>query len=486
MHHIHGLDRNQLTLFPNALDDYISQENPIRFIDAFLDSLDLEHLGFTHAILQETGRPPYHPGDLLKLYLYGYLNRIRSSRQLERESHRNVEVMWLIKRLTPDFKTIADFRRNNREPIRLVCREFTLLCKKLELFSGDLVATPALAAGASVDGSKFKAVNRRSKSFTKKKLQQAIQKLDKDIDRYLDEMDTADEEEPEDKKLSAEELQEKIEEMKHRRAKAEKMRRKLDESGETQISVTDPDSRMMPVSGGRRTDVCYNVQICVDQKHKLIPDHEVTNAVTDRDLLSYMAKRVKDLLGVDQLEVLADMGYYHGKEIKACIEEGIIPFVPKPRTSASLKHGLFSKDDFRFDLEQDCYWCPAGKKLTFRFQTSEKNRDIKYYASSACTHCPIKAQCTRNKGGRRITRWVDEGLLDEMEQRVRGAPEKMKLRKCLAEHPFGTMKRPWNQGYFLTKGLENVGTEMNLTVLAYNIKRAVNILGVPKMIEALG
>ena len=476
MHHIHGLDRNQLTLFPNALDDYISQENPIRFIDAFLDSLDLEHLGFTHAILQETGRPPYHPGDLLKLYLYGYLNRIRSSRQLERESHRNVEVMWLIKRLTPDFKTIADFRRNNREPIRLVCREFTLLCKKLELFSGDLVA---------IDGSKFKAVNRRSKSFTKKKLRQAIQKLDEDIDRYLDEMDETDEVEPQEKGFTTEELQQKIEKMKRMREEAKELEKDLDESGQSQISLTDPDSRMMPVSGGRRTDVCYNVQICVDQKHKLIPDHEVTNAVTDRDLLSYMANSVKDLLGVDQLDVLADLGYYHGKEIKACIEKGITPFVPKPLTSASRKHGLFSKEDFRYDLEEDCYWRPAGEKLTFRFQTTEKNRDIKYYASYACSQCPIKTQCTRSKDGRRITRWVDEDLLDEMQRRVKSDPEKMKLRKMLAEHPFGTIKRHWDQGHFLTRKLPNVRTEMALTILAYNIKRTINILGVQKMIEAL-
>jgi transposase len=474
MKHIEGLNRDQI--HPDALDDYISQENPVRFIDAFLDSLDLKQLGFIHAVLQETGRPPYHPGDLLKLYLYGYLNRIRSSRQLEKESHRNVEVMWLIKRLTPDFKTIADFRRSNREPIRLVCREFTLFCKKLELFSGDLVA---------IYGSKFKAVNSRAKNFKKEKLKKAIEKLDEDIDRYLDEMDETDEEEPQEKKLTAEELQQKIDEMKRMREKAKGLENQLDESGQSQISLTDPDSRMIPVSGGRRTDVCYNVQVCVDQKHKLIPDHEVTNAVADRDLLSYMAKRVKNLLGVNDLEVLADMGYYHGKEIKACIENGFTPLVPKPLTSASRKRGLFSKEDFRYDPKQDCYWCPAGQKLTFRFQTNEKGRDIKYYASNACSQCPIKAQCTHNKGGRRITRWVDEDLLDEMELRVRGDPNKMEMRKMLAEHPFGTIKHHWDQGHFLTRKLPNVRAEMALTILAYNIKRTIKILEVQKMIEAL-
>jgi hypothetical protein len=242
---------------------------------------------------------------------------------------------------------------------------------------------------------------------------------------------------------------------------------------------------MMPVSGDRRTDVCYNVQVSVDPKHKLIVDHEVTNAVTDRDLLSHMAKRVKDLLGVEDLEVLADMGYYHGKEVKACLEAGITPYIPKPKTSASRKRGLFAKDDFRYDQEQDCYCCPAGEKLAFRFQTTEKGRDIKYYATSACASCAIKDQCTRNKGGRRITRWVDEDLLDEMERRVRGEPEKMKLRKRLAEHPFGTIKHHWDQGHFLTRKLPNVGAEMALTVLSYNIKRTIKILGVQNMIEAL-
>jgi transposase len=476
MDYIQGLHRDQLTLFPEALDDYISQDNPVRFIDAYVDFLDLDQLGFRHAILQETGRPPYHPGDLLKLYLYGYLNRMRSSRQLEREAQRNVEVMWLMRRLTPDFKTITDFRRNNRKAIRNVSREFALFCRQLELFSADLVA---------IDGSKFKAVNRRDRNFTGKQIKRIIQKLDEDIERFLGQMDEADTEQPQEEKLTAAELQEKIEEMKRRQTQAKDLERKLDESGASQISLTDPDSRMMPVSGGRRTDVAYNVQISVDPKHKLIVDHEVTNAVTDRDLLSYMAKRAKDLLGVDDLEVLADMGYYHGKEVKACMEAGITPYIPKPKTSANRKLALFVKSDFRYDPEQDCHWCPAGEKLTYRFQTTEKGRDIKYYASIACGSCAIKAQCTRNKGGRRITRWIDEGLLDEMERRVRASMEKMKLRKRLAEHPFGTLKHHWNQGHFLTRKLPNVRAEMALSVLAYNIKRVIRILVVQKMIEAL-
>ena len=476
MHFVEGLNRNQLTLFPEALDDYISQDNPVHFLDAFVDTLDIEALGFKHAILAETGRPPYHPGALLRLYIYGYLNRLRSSRMLEREAHRNVEVMWLLRRLTPDFKTIADFRKDNREAIRQVCREFTLYCRELVLFDGELVA---------IDGSKFKAVNSRGRNYTNRQLKRVIQELDKKIESYLEELDEADEEEPEKRNVTAEELKDQIEAMKKRRNKAKEMAKELADSGESQISLTDPDSRMMPVSGGRRTDVAYNVQISVDPKHKLIVDHEVTNAVTDRDLLSYMAKRAKLLLGVDDLEVLADMGYYHGKEVKACLEADITPYIPKPNTSASRKLGLFGKSDFRYDPEQDCYWCPAGEKMTYRFQTTEKGRDIKYYASRACGSCAIKAQCTRNKGGRRITRWVDEDLLDEMERRVQASMEKMKLRKILAEHPFGTLKHHWNQGHFLTRKLPSVRAEMALSVLAYNIKRAIKTLGVQKMIEAL-
>ncbi len=476
MDYIEGANRDQLLLFPQSLDEYVSEDNPVRFIDAFVESLDLKALGFRHAVLQETGRPPYHPSVLLKLYVYGYLKRIRSSRQLEKESHRNVEVIWLTGKLMPDHKTIANFRRDNREAIREVCRAFTRFCRELDLFGGELVA---------IDGSKFKAVNNKGRNFTERKLKRAMKDIEKKIDAYLDELDENDANEPDEHKPTAEELKEKIQRLKERMKKYKGLKKKMEDTGETQISLTDPDSRSMPLAGGPRTQVGYNVQVSADEKHMLIVDHEVTNAVTDRDLLSHMAKRAKDLLGVDQLEILADMGYYHGKEVKACLGAGITPFIPKPHTSASRKHGLFSKEDFRYDLQQECYWCPAGEKLTYRFQTTEKGRDIKYYASSACAQCGIKAQCTRSKDGRRIARWVDEDLLDEMKRRVQESPEKMKLRKRLAEHPFGTIKHSMDQGYFLMKRLPNVGAEMSLSVLAYNLKRVINILGVSRMVEAL-
>jgi transposase len=458
MDYIEGTNRDQTLLFPESLDEYVSENNPVRFIDAFVESLDLQALGFKHAVLQETGRPPYHPSVLLKLYVYGYLNRIRSSRLLEKEAHRNVEVLWLTGKLAPDHKTIANFRRDNRKAIREVCRAFTRFCRELDLFGGELVA---------IDGSKFKAVNNKGRNFTERKLKRAMKDIEKKIDAYLDELDENDANEPDEHKPTAEELKEKIQRLKERLKEHKGFKKRMEDTGETQISLTDPDSRSMPLAGGPRTQVSYNVQVSVDEKHKLIVDHEVTNEVTDRSLLSQMAKRAKEVLGVEELEVLADMGYYDGQQVKDCVEEGIMPYIPKAETSASKKFGLFGKSDFRYASERDCYWCPAGEMLTFRFQRQEKGRIRRYYATSVCRQCPIKVKCTRSKEGRRITRWAYEEVLEEMERRVRSSPEKVKLRKRLAEHPFGTIKHSMDQGYFLMKRLPNVGAEMSLSVLAY-------------------
>jgi transposase len=477
MDHIQGTDRDQLTLFPEALDDYIAQDNPVRFIDAFVDSLDLQGLGFTHAIPAETGRPPYHPGDLLKLYVYGYLNRIRSSRLLEREAGRNLELVWLLGKLTPDFKTIADFRKDNRKAIRQVCRAFVLLCRDQGLFGGELVA---------IDGSKFKASNNRARNVTQRQLKRQLKDLDQKIDTYLHDLDDQDQSELDTPKLTAQELQEKIEALKARRGQLLKLSQEMEDTGQTQISLTDPDSRSMPAGGGQVTDVSYNVQVSVDQKHKLIVDHEVTNEPTDRNLLHPMALRAQEVLGVDHLEVVADMGYTNGQQVKACLESGITPYLPQANTSANSALGLFGKQDFRYDPAHDGYRCPAGEMLTFRFQTREAGRDIRTYTTSACGSCLLKPRCTRSRGNRRITRWVDEAILESMAVRVKAHPEKVKLRKCLVEHPFGTIKRHWNQGFFLTRGLSKVKAEMSLTVLAYDIQRVVKILGVPRMIEALG
>ncbi len=476
MPHIYGTGRSDVLLFPEALDDYITAENPVRFIDAFVKSLDLVALGFTHATAAETGRPSYDPADLLRLYIYGYLNRVRSSRLLERETYRNVEVMWLTGKLTPDFKTIADFRKDNLTAIKAVCREFTLLCKKLELFGGELIA---------VDGSKFKAVNNRKRNFNEKRLAHLLAAIDEKIASYIKTLDEQDQQEvPVSPTLTAEQLQQKIVALKERKTKYAGLSTELAESGEKQISLTDPEARAMVTHFGA-TDVCYNVQVAVDAKHKLIVEQEVTNAVTDREQLAEMATRAKQTLGVKDLEVIADMGYSDGGEIKRCEDQGITVYVAQPQTSANEKKGLFTKQDFTYLQERDCYVCPAKAELEFRFASHEKGRDIKYYASSACKQCQITDQCTTNKGGRRLSRLVEEEASERAAKRVRDNPEKMRLRQQIVEHPFGTMKRAMQSGYFLMRGLKKVRAEMSLTVLSYNIKRVVNILGVEKMIEAV-
>jgi transposase len=474
MGYIEGEDRKQRLLFPEALDDYIGEENAVRFIDVFIEGLDLLEVGFQRAIPKETGRPPYDPGDLLRLYVYGYLNRTRSSRQLEREAGRNVELMWLMRRLRPDFKTIADFRRDNPQAIRKVCREFTLWCKRLELFGGELVA---------IDGSKFKAVNSPKRNFTEKKLKRMIQEIDDKIDQYLKELDRQDKHEAGQTALSAEELKEKVEHYKQRRAQYEQLKNDLERSGKSQISLTDPESRSMRV--GHDVEVSYNVQIVVDHKHKLVIEHGVTNEVTDQGQLFTMAQKGKELLGVETLEVVADRGYYNGGEVKACEQSGMTVYVPKPNNSSNLKRGLFTKEDFIYEPQKDCYRCPAGKELNYRFDSVEQGRPVRSYEIYGCNSCELKSQCSINKKGRRrITRWVDEAIMEAMARRVAENPEKIELRKCLAEHPFGTIKRAMNQSYFLMRGLTKVGAETSLTILAYNLKRVINILGVRKMMEA--
>lgn len=475
MGYISGADRSKVLLFPEVLDDYITEDNPVRFIDAFVSGLDLADLGFTRAEPAATGRPAYDPADLLKLYIYGYLNRVRSSRLLERETQRNVEVMWLLSKLTPDFKTIADFRKDNLAAIKLVCREFTLLCKKLELFGGELVA---------IDGSKFRAVNSRKRNFNPAKLARIIKSIDERIAAYLAETEQQDASEPAVAKPSVEELQAKINRLKERRQAHQSLAEELKQSGEQEVSLTDPDSRLMSV--GQGLDVCYNVQTVVDSKHKLIVHHEVTNQPDDHEHLVPMAVAAKQALEVERVEVVADKGYYSGEEVKKCEDQGIVTYIPKPHVSPKLKKELFTKDDFRYDAATDTYTCPEGAQLTHRFTTGERKGTMqRYYRTTACKSCAVRSRCTENKRGRTIKRLIDEAALERMAKRLRGSPGKMKLRSSLVEHPFGTMKRGMNQGYFLMKGLAKVGAEIGLTVLSYNIKRVLNILGVRQMIEAL-
>lgn len=479
MNYIAGSDRNEALLLPEVLDDYIAPENPVRFIDAFVGQLDLSKAGFTNAQLNETGRPPYDPGDLLRLYLYGYLNRVRSSRGLEREAARNLELIWLLGKLRPDFKTIADFRRDNSQPIKAVGREFILLCRKLELFGGELVA---------IDSTKIKAQNSKGRNYSEVKLQAALLEIEKKVSAYLQELDQSDEQEEASSaefgpRLSADELKSKIAQLKERKKELQSLAQDLEQSGATQVSLTDPDSRAM--SMGRGSTIGYNVQAAVDAKHSLIVDTHVTNTTSDLGALGVMAIKAQESLEAKRLSVVADKGYYNGKEVLACDTIGVTAYVDKPMTSANTARGLYGKESFRYDARKNCYICPAGQKLTYRFATNEKGRAIYYYRASNCKSCPLKAQCTRNKENRTITRLACEEVQEKMAERVASNPQIMRRRKAIVEHCFGTIKRSLGYDYFLCRGMRNVTTEVNLTVLAYNLKRVCNLVGVKNLIAAV-
>lgn len=474
---IEGVARHQMVMLPEVLENYVAEDNPVRFIDAFVDSLDLQALGFERAVPKETGRPPYNPGSLLKLYIYGYLNRVRSSRRLEAEANRNVEVMWLLGKLAPDFKTIADFRRDNGKPIRAVYGKFTRLCRSLGLFGGELVA---------IDGSKFKAVNSRERNFTERKLKALRKRVEDKIERYLQELDENDAQETNSEKWTKEELEEKIAWLKKRKGRYDELQQQMEGSGESQVSLTDVDARSMRLGGGRGTTVGYNVQISVDAKHKLIVDHEVTNECNDMNQLSSMAVRAKEVLEVESLEVVADAGYYNSEEIKDCTEQDIVPYIPATNPSMNKKVGLYTKEDFRYDAESDCYWCPAGEALRFRCcGTNRHGRKMRYYTTKACKTCALKPQCTRAKRGRRVQRWEHEECLEEMAQRLRADPEKVKQRKAIVEHPFGIIKHSMEHGAFLTRTLPKVRTEMSLTMLAFNMRRVMGLRSINQLMAAL-
>ena len=471
---IEGENRQQATLFPERLDDYIAEVSAVRVIDVFIDDLDISGLGFKTEPA-ETGRPAYHPGTMLKIYVYGYLNRIQSSRRLEREAQRNVELMWLTGRLAPDFKTIADFRKDNGEAIRLVCREFVMLCRKLELFSDAFVA---------IDGSKFKAVNNRDRNFTKAKLKRRLQQIDESIERYLGQIASADRQEPSVAKAKMERLEDKITALKKEMARLKKLGVRMLKTPGQQISETDPDARSMATSGRGTGMVGYNVQTAVDTKHHLIVAHEVTNQGYDRTQLHNMASQAKEVLAAEELEVVADRGYFKGEEILACEEDGISVYLPRPQTSRSVKKGLFSKRDFIYHAEADEYECPAGERLIWRMQREEGGLMLHRYWSSNCESCSIKAQCTTSKE-RRVTRWEHEAVLEEMERRLDAEPERMRVRRSTSEHPFGTFKSWMGHTHFQMRTLKHVSTEMSLHVLAYNMKRAISILGVKPLLAAM-
>ncbi len=475
MNHRTGLDRSQTLLFPERLEDYVAAENPVRFLDAFVANLDLHALGFARAQVAATGTPPYDPGILLKLYLYGYLHRIRSRRLLEAECQRNVEVIWLTGKQAPDHKTIADFRKDNAQPFRAVHRQFRLLCHKLFLFGAQLVG---------LDGTKLGAVNSKDANFNEKKLRELIQRADAQLAEYIQALDAADTAEPVEPPLSRTDLQAKIAALQEKRDWHEELLAQLD-AEQKQISVTDPDSRRMRTRQGGSV-VGYNAQAAVDHKNKLIVAEDVTNEETDLRQRSGMAKQAKANLGVGKLEVVADTGYCTTAEVAQCEEQGITAYVPKADTSANPAQGLYGKSRFTYDPQKDVYVCPAGAELTYRFSPDEKGRQVRYYRACGCKRCARKQQCTRNRGNRTITREQDEAVREAMAVRVAAHPEKLKLRKELCEHPFGTIKRFFGYTYFLVKGLVKVRAEWSLMTLAYNVKRVLNLVSFEKLMAAVG
>ena len=482
--HVNGTHRDQTILFPDTLDKYVDKENPVRFIDAFIDSLNLEKLGFKHAIPSETGRPSYDPSDLLKLYVYGYLNQVRSSRKLERECYRNVEVMWLMKKLAPDHKTIADFRKDNVDCIKPVFKEFVYLCRNLDLYGAQLVA---------IDGTKFKAVNSRSNNLNEKTVALRLKQTEEKIAEYLKEMDqndTADSDEDENIKVDG--LKEKIGKLEEEKQRYKQVQNQMKATGQKEVSLTDPDSRLMRVDS-QRLEVSYNIQTSVDAKRHLIVDYDVINNSTDHHQLTGDAEAAKQTLGVDRLDVVSDKGFYVEKDVFDCENNGVTLFMPipsvlSPYKSVGVPTPEFYSDQFVYDAARDVYVCPAGNVMPFWKRGGRgKGLEGRLYRSTCCGCCSVRSRCTRNKRGRYMFRGEYDGAVDRLRVRLAGSEgrEKVRLRRMLAEHPFGTMKRAFNQGYLLLKGLRKVKGEVGFTMLAYNMRRAINILGVGTLIALM-
>ena len=471
-----GVDREQSTLLPECLDDFIDESNPVRVIDAFVDALDLAELGFDGVEPAATGRPSYHPSVLLKLYIYGYLNRVQSSRRLEREAGRNVEVMWLLGRLIPDHKTIADFRKDNSGALRKVCARFVELCRQMGLLT---------TASVAIDGSKFKAVNNRDKNFTRAKVERRRAQLEDSVARYLSQLDTADRQEPS-QALAAKttRLKEKLAKLEEEMGKLEAYEKQMLASPDQQVSLTDPDSRSMATSGRGSGVVGYNVQVAVDTEHHLIVTHDVTNSGSDRAQLASIAKQAKAVLQSETLDAVADRGYFNSPEILACQEAGITVTLPKPMTSGAKSEGRFGKQDFVYLADQDVYWCPVDEHLTYRYTNEEDGKMLRRYWTTACPDCPLKPQCTKGPE-RRIARWEHEHVLEAVQQRLDANPEAMRQRRETVEHPFGTIKARMGATHFLMKTLPKVASEMALSVLAYNLTRVMNIVGIKPLMAAL-
>lgn len=477
MSHLRGPDRSEVQLLPPCLDDYVAPDAPARFIDAYVEGLDFQALGFQRAQSADTGRPPYHPADLLKLYLYGYLNRVRSSRRLEAEAGRNLELIWLLRGLRPDFKTIADFRKDNRAAFKPLFKQFNLLCRKLELFGAELVA---------IDGSKFKAVNNTRRHYTPEQLRELLQHIEARIDEYLGELDRQDaaaQGVPAAPGRQA--LQEKIARLTERKGRYDELLGELQESGQSEASLSDPDSRKMKGAHGHL--IGYNVQVAVDAKHDLIVAQEVVQAANDLGQLGALAVAAKEALAVERLQAVADKGYHEADQLAACERAGIETFVPQPDTTSGRGKGgkeVFRKEQFRYDAQADVYHCPGSQ--TLKRGSAQQHRGkarLLYDNRAACRACPLKSQCTTGRG-RVIVRRVNEAAVERAAQRAAQAPEKIAERKEIVEHVFGIL-RLWGHDTFLMKGLEKVGAELSLSALTHNLRRVLNLKSMGELLGAL-
>jgi len=472
MTHVTGQSRYQSTLFPEVLDDLVPQDHPVRVIDAFVDSLDLARLGFSKVVAEATGRPPYLPGALLKLYVYGIQNQVRSSRRLRREAERNLEVLWLIERLRPSYRTIADFRKDHPTAIIGVCRAFIQFCRSERLFGGEVLA---------IDGTKIAAVASRKKVITPRKLDEQIKAIDRKIAEHLAAMDVADAEEDAEPDEPVD-VPAALETLKQRRGEITRQAEELARDGLSQRVLGEADARLMRTAG-QGHQVAYNGQIAVDAEHHLITAFDLTNDGNDQTQLYPMARQGKEALGVESLTVVADTGYSNGEQGEICQADDITAIVPRPETVNPKGEALFNRDAFAYDAKSDAYQCPAGHSLGL-YRVSRSERKKEYRNATACAGCPLKPQCTK-AAARSIVRSFHEDAKQAMHQTARSDPTWMRLRMSLVEHPFGTMKWMMGSPRFLLRGLRKAKAEFALAVLAYNLKRVTNLLGVPNLLLAL-
>jgi transposase len=469
MPYILGEERYQVNLLPNTLDDFVSEDNPVRVIDAYVDRLNLEELGFVVYSGSKAGQKPYRRQDLLKLYLYGYMNKIRSSRMMETEATRNIEVMWLIGKLKPDHGTISAFMKENKSAIKQLFKEFSLMLKGFGLIDGKIVA---------IDGTKIKANSAKNKHYNENIIKEKMSYYEEKIEEYMNHIiNTTDSEDESMKKK----ISDKIENYKERIKQLNDIKKELKDEGKKQVCLTDPNAKSMKNNG--KFEVCFNIQTVVDSKNKLIVDYDVVNEVNDQGQLSNMVKKVKQVIGEQEITAIADTGYFNMSEIIETVDDQTeILIKPQKGKKQKIENG-FDKSNFKYDKTNDVYTCPVGYTLKFKWNGKQNGKDYKRYTCENYHECGKKELCTSAKGGRAVLRIKDEEIIEKVAENTEKKNSIYKKRGSIVEHPFGTIKRHFGYTYFLTRGLDSVTTEVSLICLAYNFKRMINIIGVKKLIQ---